>query len=1227
MNTTEALEAMTDRGKFELLATAVLSIAKEDYRAITNTGVNARGDTIPAPVDGFCKVLGSKPPLFIMVEHTTTKPEKLKGKWLHDRGTSGSKSIDDGDLIKAGHEAREIRKKFPNARFIVVLTTNRRVKMGLLTETYEKGQDLGVDVDIWGQSRLARELDTKSEGQWLRENFLGIDTEMLSSSLLRSLCKQSLVEYAKQTCFITEPQSWIPREIDDYLEAGILQSQYPIQLLVGGSGSGKSSSAYQALKKHLEAGGYGMWIDAGLIQECTSVENALDKFLLNLYPRLQVDAGKIALRLAQGGGKQLLIIVDDINRTHEPARLLRKLVTWSSPSKIGTNSPGTSSPYSVLCPVWPQNMGYLDQYGSSKPWIDVVSIEAMSQQEGMQAVQIITSHAGIEITAVEAYELAGEMGNEPILIGLFGSLLADKQRSELSALARDAVDRFVESGIKKVVADTSYLSTEYHMALLTISHCMLQDRNLQPSWVNIEDWLHGKPHRLDQLRTLAKHGVICQLNDQDELIFRHDRIREAMLAKSITCMLETKTPDPDILWEPFYAEIIGRSLAGNPFKQEIIEKIRKYSPLALFAAIRYFGTPEHQHQRGIVQAAKKWVEDEVATGLVPDSVLRAVCWSLVLTDSPVVLDISERLPELPLMLLARFRNGCIRSGISYYTNGDTFFINPGIAHYVVRHAKQRYRNQLRDGLHELMTDSTTTDRERSAALNLAGDIGFIELRNAVAKCWELTQDKDGILPQAIWAATQCYGDKPYELLNPLVQHWASLPDKKGSFGVSLKYDVAGDLHYLTESNLGNSVITYLITQCNLHESLRGPIMNVLSDIDSPTAIEFIIRSITDKNRTWYSSVSWRWDRRNPHCRTLSRASMEKLAILWESPENDDSLRQRAFRLWLQGIDSRQLELLQAISCDSPVHREALLRRAEFGDRSVLGELLPILHEDADWHRAYDVAHHVWCNGLMEIVEDRLKSLKGNIPTDFSGGDLGSVDYCLSELLMQISADDAEQLLVKHWGHLGYNPMFIQTALYIGTPECLELAGLSMDKCPRNIPVLKHVGLHFSLSHPERRECLGKQHAYNLLPYLDRLGESELRQMAEMCEQLGIVEWGREHISHLLNEEHRKRYYPSEADLYENLDDVAARRNKRAPFWLWRSWGQPDKREQALDTVDCWLGTHPTARGLKVVSECIREIGTRMDLSMLRKYEIEGPEDEIGKIREDIIFSVCRKGLN
>ena len=186
MTTAATLEALTDRARFELLATSVLRKGDSKYAAIIETGVNAQGETIVAPVDGFHQIPHSNPPHYILVQHTTTDRERLRGKWLSEK---------DGDLCKAAGEARKIRQKQPHAVFTVALATNQRVDFELATDVYQRAHVEQVAVDIWELSRLADFLDSTADGHWLRKLYLGVEAERLSAELLHQIGRQSLKLY------------------------------------------------------------------------------------------------------------------------------------------------------------------------------------------------------------------------------------------------------------------------------------------------------------------------------------------------------------------------------------------------------------------------------------------------------------------------------------------------------------------------------------------------------------------------------------------------------------------------------------------------------------------------------------------------------------------------------------------------------------------------------------------------------------------------------------------------------------------------------------------------------------------------------------------------------------------------------------------------------------------------------------------------------------------------
>jgi len=115
MTTAELIAGITDRGQFEILATAVLRCADEDCAGLIQAGVNDAGETIVAPLDGFRITTHTTPPKAISVAHTTAGREKLRGKLL---------SAADADLKAAEIHFSDCRARLPGAAAKVVLCIN-----------------------------------------------------------------------------------------------------------------------------------------------------------------------------------------------------------------------------------------------------------------------------------------------------------------------------------------------------------------------------------------------------------------------------------------------------------------------------------------------------------------------------------------------------------------------------------------------------------------------------------------------------------------------------------------------------------------------------------------------------------------------------------------------------------------------------------------------------------------------------------------------------------------------------------------------------------------------------------------------------------------------------------------------------------------------------------------------------------------------------------------------
>jgi hypothetical protein len=240
--TARLLAEMSDEGRFENLATAVLREADKRYASLVHPGVNVEGKTVKAPLDGITFVPGAQPAHLIAVHHTTTKASDLKSKWLHDPATvkprrGNRPTAPAGDLVKTATIIVEERVRNPGLEVTLVLTTNHEPSVELVRELHDAAKQHAITIDLWPRSRLAHFLD-RPQGQWLRHTFLGIEPEHLSRELLAKLSHDSARNFKPAD---DQSDAWVGRSLDRILE----DARNDIVFVVAESGFGKSVACYK----------------------------------------------------------------------------------------------------------------------------------------------------------------------------------------------------------------------------------------------------------------------------------------------------------------------------------------------------------------------------------------------------------------------------------------------------------------------------------------------------------------------------------------------------------------------------------------------------------------------------------------------------------------------------------------------------------------------------------------------------------------------------------------------------------------------------------------------------------------------------------------------------------------------------------------------------------------------------------------------------------------------
>lgn len=1245
---------MTDAGQFEILATRALRITDEDCHLLEHIGVNATGKTIPNPIDSFCRVPNTEPPRFVMAAFTTDKLESLKRKWLFDHA-SGPKAkkataADDGDLVKAARRAETLRKDHPDAIVVVHLCTNKQPDDQLMAEVDKRGQDLGLEVRFLARSRLRDILDVHPDGQWLRKEHLGIQAERLSLPLLRDLCAKSLQQYEREFP-ITPPQVFINTSSGRDLAAA-LDSQRSVCVVTGASGSGKSVAAYQALRDHLANGGIGLWIPGETASRASSLENAVDLALRSLHPTIEVGAGVVALRLAEPS-QRLLVVVDDINRTGSPTDSLRKVIAWGRPT-INNKEKGSGARCAIVAPAWDLFWAPLDEQLRATGWLTRVSVTQMSETEARAClVSSLGSHAQ-RFANADQQQVVMTLGYDPILIAMYANLVRDQAEFHSQDLAHDVIAGFVAMAEAEGTASNGHLPVEFDQALTTLATSILTKKNLYPRWDQVQQWL--SVNEVQAIGELVRLGKICRITDregEDRFEFRHDRILEHFLVRALQPMLNDPEASADTLSDPFYASFVGHALASSEPSRDLLAWIRENAPLVLVATLRFLSSSADHVASRIAAAAKDWLGAAFKDRRTPYAVLFAASRILETTDSPHLLDVTESLARHHLLARARLANGDANAGAIEFAETRWFSpeVNDSGLEAVLSRALHRHRQELITDCAISLQRPDLAEANRRGALVLAGFIGDVALAVPVRIAWDLATAKEDILLPALWASMRCASAEPEAQLNELLAAWARLPDADAGGGMSQRGSIAMNLHFALRWGVPEQVLRYLIAKAKTDDALRWTITHTLEQLSHPLVVKFLVEEAalidgrareSGKFSPWPHELGEQWDpTRESRGRRLPPEAVQEIRSCWDSETSDGQLRETAFRLWLRAVDD--VEVLRSVSSDHPQFTDVLWRRVNLGDLSVVPLILPIVAANDRWFR---VIANVWTKQFGDLLDEALLNLEKEMPTDYSGGTTDS-HYMLAQLLRDIPVGDAQPLLVKYWGHLRFSRLFVQAALYVGTPDCIALASKEIGLYPNNVDPFEFVGFFFGLNTVGLSDRIDLRHLSVFLPYLHRLEDLALSRMVDSCEQRGYHDWSVVHLKpefdrrraqlpkvmkekQELIERVGRRHFPSDTDLLEELDWIEDRGeyfHGHIYHWCEEFQRRHDDHARWRSLLGEWMSRKPTAARFGVLATAVLEHGTRDDLDLLSEHSISGDADEVEQLRASARFGVMQRSLH
>jgi hypothetical protein len=1233
VTTREALESITDASLFERIAAAVLREAEpKSYGAISETGTNASGKTVRSPVDGIAFVTTQSCRTMVLVAHASGALEKLDGKWFKESpDTSTNRSlakerkrpraenkIDKGDLVKAREIIERERVINPDLAVTIALTTNREPSIDLRSKVEQFAVKHNVAIDVWAGSRIASVLDQSPNGQWIRKTLLGIEADRVSLLLLHALGKRSVRDLPS---YRADTQT-IDREFDDILGNA---SGSGLLFVVGESGCGKSVACQKLLARHVDSDGLAVVLRDQQVLDAVAVEDAIDAELRRLHPAIEKNAGRQTLAMTTATNP-LLLLVEDVNRSRQPGRLIDKLIAWAG--KPSASDGETRRSWQIVCPLWSQTIALSSD--TSQKYIEQHAVYAstFTRNEATQALIANASAGGHLVSEIEASKVAEALGDDPLLIDLFEW----NANSDPHSVVADYVNRSVNRLAAKKPLTTA---NEYSTSLNDLGKFLLSRRLPQAPWLDFRNALSNNAPSLSQIRELLNDKRVIQLtantNGTEAIVFRHDQIEFYLLASSIVELHTKSQLDNQLLRDPYYARVFGQALLINPADEVFLRKVSELNPLALFHAIRRFGVPYSMPQRAIVEMAKAWLKNPDGQSRKNRRLRYAILEQLRHIRSPIAIEILRLIPDPSWAKNEiRFLNGDVEAGMRICASSNAGTIHPR-RDSLVAHAKQHYSTALIGTVDDALRKTTSDKQHKAGAIRFAGFIASTGLLAALKTAWETETEKQEFLSDYLFAAAHCSGEDQ-ELLTSLCDFWETLSDTALDNTHLSERDavLADDLQHASRRGLPKTAIEFFISRSRT-STLKQQIHVLLAGVDHELAVVSSVQWLAEKKQEaaeqgkspiWLFRLKDNWLGGLGQKRRMSSQSKVALKSIWSTEENDQFVRREAFSLWTTSFRQEDLPQIRVVAKDAALSDEVLRARLELRDETALDEFAEKLREPENvywWQHVRGFQHPRLVAELDRQLGARRASTSGLAQTLDS-------DWILGEMVTRLDQLSAMQLLKKHWDHIGVSPYFVHAALFFAAPETLSLAAESIDKSSNPRELLLHLHMNFGVKiqgHPGVKHV---EQLKGLIPYLDLLDDSCIYMFWELCNGQRWFEFRRTHLDSRLSGQWLDSAGIHSFQIEKKLDSLTEKTNFNWVYhWAEMQLEQHDSARELLLKVVNWCKKRSTLDSLEIAARVFSETATREDLYLLDQLQID-PAPEAREIVEDTTFSVFMRSL-
>uniref|UniRef100_B8HJN9 NB-ARC domain-containing protein n=1 Tax=Cyanothece sp. (strain PCC 7425 / ATCC 29141) TaxID=395961 RepID=B8HJN9_CYAP4 len=1229
-DTVQALQRVSD-GDFEKLAAFFLRRQHSDCAGLIATGINEDEKPVACPVDGITYIdIPGRYSRCIALAATTFKMKDVRRKWL------GGKNYK-GDIEKANEEFQKWRQDDPNIECILFLAINRFLKndTDLYRESIRLGKLYNIRIEIIEASILIDFLDNNPDGEYIREEILGIKAERISKDLLRKISETSLCEH--QRVFGKEQAKEIIRELCSPVLDLVEKPNVQLIGLRGASGIGKSTLLRQVGKRLNTCGDIAIWVSNDLVESSDSLIDLLSKVLKRFEPTLDESAASEALHIISSVSCKLVLLIDDINRSSNPLNLIKTLESLVKNQK--------NDFLTLIIPLWAGQLSARPETKQKQKNIFWEEIELNVFSSNEKKILLNQLNKGSLETA---FQIIDNLNGDPFLCGIALESEEAFLNVNTSNLIKEIFTRFLEQVAESSREMNPYATRkEFITAIDELIELIILTNDPEPQWEQVHDKLNNRKDLLQVVAVKNKIGWIDHKYGFDFWRWKHDKIRDALvgrwLANKILIQLAQETSvtqdQEKLLSNLGLAEAWAFSLVflGKKSEQEkAVSVLAKYQPLALAELLRLNLFPErHEVNQLAAKHLRQILFQFIEQIKYRENIVRQLIFEkLAQTNNLAVLQATEELQGNDYVWAGRFRNGDIAAAIEWINhemNGGQFL--PNINHPMFEQALERFmatyscnRGESLQKILEAMEQLETA----IAAITLAGYLTWTELAEPVWNIWDSLSDKQKLIATVptIWALSRCGNSSMQDKLEQVLLFTHQLrqadeelrrQDEPGYIpeGIEFFWRIACQIFEPTLrwsiTPLGAETWVKVVDE---NAEIHKWMWDKLRYIDHPIAIETYIRHLVVKTMDDSDNIGirimWEGELSEGFNDPLRQMGVPKQPYknsatcikLWEIVENDLDFRARlmAFLLWKRGVSVNDLEKLQSISVDNEIFDEVLKVRLKLHDKTAARALIQKLHTKPRY----------WC-AYVPFLQNTEEVFDTFLDTFDAALEIPPLELChhiLNSVAKYLSVERVRELVGKKHELLMNSPQTWLALWCSDVPEALKLVQEAM--------VQSDLGAWYLFFFPNEsfHDQISQRMLNALTPVLQK--HPSIREcIAERAADAGFGEWVHEHLPDVAGRERIRYFFPTSEDINGALAlAIEKEADGERPIQLTpelhsvrTAFRRRDKLESVVNlqsVFESWISSAENEKQLVLVARLLAAWGDSRDIVWWQKLKLAEP---------------------